>query len=714
MKKKEKKLLLGGRELVLETGELASRATAAVVARYGGTVVLATVVANEPREDLDYFPLQVEYVERLYAGGRIKGSRWVKREGRPSDEAVLAARLVDRSIRPLFPEQLKNEVQVILTVLSVDHENDPAVLAAIATSAALHISPIPWAGPLAILRIGFRDGHYFVNPTNSEQENSDLDLIVSLGPEGVVMLEGGANQLAEEDFVGAIEFAQEEGKKLMAFIDDFRQEVGVEKFALPEPEAAAITKIEQLARPEIDQLGELVDETVFEQLEALAEKIKETTEGISANLISQVVTKLFKKKLRKQILAGKRPDGRRFDQIRPLKIKVGVLPRTHGSAIFQRGETQVLTVATLGAPSLRQWIEGPEGEEIKRYIHHYYMPPYATGSTGRVGWPKRREIGHGALAERALVPVIPSEEKFPYTIRLVSEVLSSNGSTSMASTCGSTLALMDAGVPISDPVAGISIGLVKEGNQYQLLTDIIGLEDFNGDMDFKVAGTEKGITAIQVDIKLQGLSLEIVRAAIAQARQARLEILKEMLQVIPEPRAKVSQYAPKVAVLHVPSETIGNLIGPGGRTIRRLIDETDCLIEVEDDGTVSITGVTEASVAEAIEKIEALTRQVKVGEEFDGVVKRVEPFGAFVEFLPGKEGLVHVSRLGSGFIKSAAEVLKVGDKIKVRVREIDDLGRVNLAPVNPIAAPQRREERQRGNSYWLRERRPQRKSRYFR
>jgi len=685
MKKIQQKLLFGGKELILETGELAPQANSAVLARCGGTVILATVTAASPREDLDYFPLQVEYVERLYAGGRIKGSRWVKREGKPSDEAILSARLVDRSIRPLFPSGFRNETQVILTVLSVDHENDPQILAAIAASAALHISDIPWRGPLAVVGIGFHDGHYFINPTNGEKENSDLDLIVSVGREGVVMLEGKANQVPEKDFIGAIEFASKESQKLIEFIEAFRAETGKPKISFKQPDPLVIKKIEELAEKDIASLAnQPVDEGVFEKLDVVTEKVKNSTEWASTNLIAEVIKKIFKKNLRKRILAKRRPDGRRFDEIRPLDIQVGVLPRTHGSAIFQRGETQVLTVATLGPLSLRQWIEGPEGEEIKRYIHHYFMPPYSTGSTGRIGWPKRREVGHGALAEKALMPVVPSEEKFPYAIRLVSEVLSSNGSTSMASTCGSTLALMDAGVPISDPVAGISIGLIKEGEKYQLLTDIAGIEDFNGDMDFKVAGTKKGITAVQVDIKIGGLPLKLINEAVKRAREARLKILKEMLEVIPKTRDKISQYAPKVAMVHILPETIGTLIGPGGKVIRRIMEETETIIDVSDDGAVSITGISEESVAAAAEKIKALTHRVSVGEKFEGTVKRVEPFGAFVEFLPGKEGLVHVSRMGKGFIKSAIDVLKVGQKVKVKVCEIDNLGRIKLSLLFPV------------------------------
>lgn len=687
-KKIVKKISLGGRELVLEVGNLAFQANASVLAQYGGTVVLATVVSTKIREDLDYFPLQVEYIERLYAGGKIKGSRWVKREGRPSDEAVLAARLVDRAIRPLFPEGFKNDTQMVLTLLSVDHENEPEVLSAVAASAALHISDIPWNGPLGLVRIGRDQGNFVVNPINSQAEKSDLSLIIAFGKEGVVMIEGEADQVSEEEFLAGVSLAEKEGQKIIKAIEELRKDVGRRKmtFALPDPKN--IKKIEELSQKEVREItknhfsGKISAKTALDQLDALIEEVKEGTEGIATFLIREVINQLFKKETRKEVLKGKRADGRKPDEIRPLDIEIGLLPRTHGSAIFQRGETQTLTVTTLGPPSLKQLIEGPEGEESKRYIHHYFMPPYSVGSTGFIGWPKRREVGHGALAEKALLPVIPSEEKFPYTIRLVSEILSSNGSTSMASACGSSLSLMDAGVPISAPVAGISIGLVKEGENHLLLTDIAGAEDGNGDMDFKVTGTEKGITAVQLDIKIGGLSLDLVKEAIEEGRKARLKILEAMLKVIPQPRAKVSQYAPKVATLHIPIEMIGELIGPGGRTIRKLIEETDCLIDVEDDGQVSIIGEEEEAVAKAIEKIEGLTRKPEPGEIFEGTVTRTEPFGVFVEFLPGKEGLVHVSRMGT-YVKDASRVLERGQRVKVKLYEIDERGRHNLQLIEP-------------------------------
>jgi len=685
MAKVQAKIVLGGGELILETGHLAGLANAAVLARCGGTVVLAAVVMAGARDDLDYFPLSVEYVEKLYAGGRIKGSRWVKREGRPLDQEILAGRLIDRSIRPLFPEGFKNEVQLVLTVLSVDMENEPETLAAIAASAALHISDIPWNGPLAIIRVGLHDGNFFVNPLSNEKEMSDLDLIVSVGKKGVVMLEGGARQVSDEDFVKAVEFAQKEGEKVIEFLEDFREKAGKPKKSFTNPDAVLVKKIEDLVEDKISGLIDKAEHTEgMDYLSTIVEETKGLVDGASFVLIKDTVNKLFKKKVRKQILTGKRTDGRKPEEIRPLEIEAGVLPRTHGSAIFQRGETQVMTIATLGAPSLKQLIESAEGEASKRYMHHYSMPPYSTGSVGRMTGPGRREIGHGALAEKALLPVIPAEEKFPYAIRLVSEVLSSNGSTSMASTCGSTLALMDAGVPITDPVAGISIGLIADKEKYLLLTDIAGIEDFNGDMDFKVAGTKNGITAVQVDIKLEGLPLAVVKEAIEKAKTARLEILEKMLAVIDKPREAVSQYAPKVAMVKIPVEKIGEIIGPGGKNIRRLMEESGCSIDIEDDGSVSISGLTEESVKGMVERIQASTRQFVAGEEFDGVVKRVEPFGAFVEFLPGKEGLVHVSRMGEGYIKSAVDVLKVGQSVKVKLNEVDAQGRYNLTLISPI------------------------------
>ena len=695
MKQKES-FKLGDREFIFEIGNLALQANGSVTVRCGGTVVLATAVASQQKSDLDYFPLQVEYVERLYAGGKIKGSRWVKREGKPSDEVILNARVIDRSIRPLFPKDFKNEVQVVVTVLSVDHENDPVDLALLAVPAALHLSDIPWQGPIGAVRVGGKDESFFVNPTEQEKEFSDLDLVVATSKEGVVMLEAGALQVEEERFLAAIEFGKKEGEKVIEFLESLRRKYGKEKMAYEPvyPSPQLIEKVDKLVGSKLEKvIGDLVKkdkgekkvgEEAFAALAELGEEAKEAMEEEDGKLVKMAVEAIFKKKLRKKILQGKRPGGRGMEEIRPFRAEVGLLPRTHGSAVFQRGFTKALTVTTLGTPSLKQLIESPEGEETKRYMHHYFMPPYASGETGRIGWPGRREIGHGALGERALIPVLPSEEKFPYTIRVVSEIVSSNGSTSMASVCGSTLSLMDAGVPISAPVAGISIGLVKEGKDYVLLTDIAGIEDFNGDMDFKVAGTAKGITAVQVDIKIAGLPFAVVKEAIFRAKKAREEILAVMTATISQPRAKISQYAPKVEVFKIDPLKIGEVIGPGGKTIRRLIEQSGCDINIEDDGKVSVSGLDEASVKKVSEAIKGLTRDIKVGEEFVGEVKRLQPFGAFVEILPGKEGLLHVSRLGSSFLRHPKEVLAVGDKVRVRVREIDELGRVNLELAQPL------------------------------
>jgi len=675
----------GGKKITIETGELAQQANAAVKISCEGTVVLATAVSEETRTDMDYFPLYVEYIERLYAGGIIKGSRWVKREGKPSDEAILAARMIDHSIRPLFPKHFKNETQVVATLLSVDHENDPDVLAAIGVSAALHISDIPWDGPVTVIRMAYRDGNYFVNPTNGERENSDLDLLVTVGKGGVVAIEGGADQLPKDDFYKAIAAAKEEGDKVNRVLDEFRKEVGKSKMEFDKIDEKEVEEVKSQIHGDVQKILDQMyqrKEGDFTLVNGLIDQLKDEGQ-YKAEVIEEAVHSLYKKLIRQRMLKGDRIDGRGVKDIRPLDIKVDVLPRTHGSAIFKRGKTQTLTVTTLGSPSLKQLIESPEGEESKRYIHHYFMPPYSTGNTGRFGWPKRREIGHGALAERGLEPVIPSEEDFPYTIRLVSENLSSNGSTSMASTCASTLSLMDAGVPISDPVAGIAIGKVSDREQELLLTDMRGIEDFNGDMDFKVTGTEKGITAIQVDIKTDGLKLPIIKKAIDRGVQAYSQILDEMKEVIPLPRQKVSEYAPKIVMVQIPPKKIGELIGPGGKTIKKLIDETNCAINVDDDGTVSISGMQESEVNEAVEKVQAITRTVEVGEEFEGQVKRVEPFGAFVEFLPGKQGMVHVSKMSDQYVEDAQDVLEPGQEVKVKLIKIDDRGRYDLKLLEP-------------------------------
>ncbi len=690
MKIIKKSIDIAGRTLSLEVGRFAEQASAAVLAQYGETTVLATVTASTKETTLDYFPLSVEYVERLYAGGRIKGSRWVKREGRPSDDAVLAGRVIDRSIRPLFPKSYNHDVQVIITVLSVDGENDPDVLGLVATSAALAISPIPWNGPVSAVRMGYvktpNNGgdNFLVNPTVPEQDTSEFDFVISSTKDKVVMLEGGFCETSDDIIYEATEQAKKVNGKIITLINYLAREAGKKKVVAPE-----MTQLDELKakivkdyKKEMDVAFAKKAEKEFggDEVTVLAKTIAEaygTTYSIK--LIEEALDKLFKKQVRDNVMKlGKRFDGRKIDEVRPLDVAVGILPRTHGSALFKRGQTQVLTVATLGTPSLEQLIESPLGEESKRYIHHYSMPPYSVGETGRVGTPSRREIGHGALAERALVAVIPSEDEFPYTIRLVSEVMSSNGSTSMASTCGSTLALMDAGVPIKEPVSGISIGLMTDGKKFVLLTDIMGIEDFAGDMDFKVAGTKNGITAIQLDIKIDGLSSDIVRDTLAQAKKARLSILEQMLKVIGAPRKNLSQYAPKVQIVKVPVEKIGEIIGPGGKIIRNIIASTGTTVDVNDDGSVFISGSDDA-VKKAVEWVEGLVREVKVGEEFEGEVKRILPFGAFVEILPGKEGMVHVSQMAIGFVRDPSEVVKLGQIVKVRVMEIDEQRRVNLS-----------------------------------
>lgn len=705
-------LSLGDKTLTLTTGQLAPLATSSVVARLGDTEVLAAVVEGREREDIDYFPLTVEYIERLYAGGRIKGSRWVKREGRPSDEAILTARLIDRSIRPLFPKDYQNEVQVVVTVLSVDGENEPDVLSIVAVSAALAISPIPWNGPVGAVRMGFVDDpksgrkEFLLNPTTSERLFSRLSLVASQTREKTLMLEAEGLQVSEEVVAQAVAKAQEANTTIITFIEDLAKTLKVEKAAVsPKTLLRELaTRIEKSYRDELVSLvqsratkettgagfAQLVD-TIFAN-----EKLQDQEAELDKKTVAKAAEIVFYTIIREQTMKkGIRPDGRKADDIRPITVEVSVLPRTHGSALFVRGNTQSLTVATLGSPRLEQLIESAEGEETKRYIHHYSMPSYSVGETGRIGTPTRREIGHGALAERALVAVIPSQEKFPYTIRVVSEILSSNGSTSMAAVCGSTLALMDAGVPIETPVAGVAMGMVTDGNRYVILTDILGLEDFSGDMDFKVAGTEKGITAMQLDVKIEGLTLTQIQETLEKTRVGRLSILEKMEEVIATARAQISEFAPKIELVQIPVEKIGEVIGPGGRVIRGIIAETGATVDVEDDGKVTISATSEEALRKASDWIKGLTREVAIGEVFDGVeVKRILPFGVFVEILPGKEGMVHVSKMASGFVKNPNEVVSVGDKVKVRVVEVDEQGRINLSmlfgPQVPKPVGQRR------------------------
>ena len=703
---------IGDQTLRFEVGRLAGQANGAVLAQIGETVVLATVVCGGPREDLDYFPLYVEYQEKMYAGGKIKGSRWVKREGRPTDEAILTARLIDRSIRPLFPKNYKAETQVVITVLSVDGENDPAVLGINAVSAALAISDIPWEGPVGGIRVGL-NSQLIANLPWSKEEESNLNLVVSSSKKAIVMVEASAKEVTEEQTVKALEFAKNANDQVVGAIEHLVKKVGHVKLEIVKNELPdEIKKVtEKEAAKVIGQVlaSEKAGKVDTAPLAAIIDELSQQYPDTKKTLIKRVVDDYFKSQARKKILEGKlRLDGRKPDQIRPLSLDIGILPRTHGSAIFQRGETQALSIVTLGTPSLEQLIESMEREETKRYIHHYYMPPYSVGETGRFGWPSRREVGHGSLAEKALEPMIPLEDDFPYTIRVVSECVSSNGSTSMASVCGSSLSLMDAGVPIKKPVAGIAMGLmVKDpgkgvlGNDYLILTDIQGLEDHIGDMDFKVAGSKEGITALQMDIKVSGVTAEVLAEALEKAERARHFILDKMLEAIPGPRKQLSKYAPKVKIIKIAKEQIGEVIGPGGRIIRQIIAETGAEVDVNDEGRVTVSTMEEEAVNKAVAWIEGLTREINPGEVFEeGKVKRLMPFGAFVEFLPGREGMVHVSKMSSEYVQNPEDVVAIGDKVKVKVEEIDDMGRINLTMLfGENAKKERSREGQRRQSF---------------
>lgn len=691
MKLVSKSVDLAGRKLTLEYGRFAHRATAAILARYGDTTVLATVMLGAEDLKKDYFPLSVEYQERLYAGGRIKGSRWVKREGRPTDAEVLSGRLIDRSIRPLFPANFKNEVQVIVTVLSVDVANDADVLGIIASSAALAISPIPWAGPVSAVRMGLSNGIPVVNPQNGNRNGVDLDLVITSTDSLIPMIEAGAAQVPEELIFLALEQGHQQNKQIVQLINELVAEVGMTKLPLPSKDVpqGLVTKVNSAAKKLIaDTLNHVSGRTYTEreqEYSAAITSILEQFDSKDRETVKILVDDLFTKEFRKMVLAGKRADGRKHDEIRPLSIDVNIIPRVHGSAVFQRGETQALTITTLGSPSLSQSLESAEGDETKRYMHHYNMPKFASGEVGRIGSPGRREIGHGALAERALAPVIPSEADFPYAIRVVSEIMTSNGSTSMASTCGSTLSLMDAGVPLKAPVAGISTGLMtgdkypQDASNYTLITDITGGEDHYGDMDFKIAGTQTGVTAIQLDVKVPGITLAICQETFARARASRAHIMSAMLKVLPAHRPEVSRYAPKISTVQIPVDKIGELIGPGGRNIKKLMAETETTIDVNDAGNVFISGTNPDGVAQALGWISGLGKDVVVGEIYDGTVARIQPFGAFVNILPGKDGLVHVSQMAAGFVSDPTSLVHEGQSVKVWVTEIDSQGRINLS-----------------------------------
>lgn len=681
----------GGRQLTVEIGQLAKQANGAVLVRYGDTVVLTAAVGTKQAKDTDFFPLTVNYEEKMYAAGKIPGG-FIKREGRPSEHATLTARLIDRPIRPMFAEGFRNEVQITNTVMSVDPNCPPEMAAMFGSSLALCISDIPFDGPIAGVDVGRVNGEYVINPTTEQKENSDIELSVAGTATAINMVESSAKEVNEEDMLGALLFGHEEIKKLVVFQEEIVREVGKEKMEVtllsfdPAIEAQvkdlfseamvhAIQTEEKLAR---EANIEKVKETAIEHFEAVLEENDEKA-GLLKQ-VSQLVDNLEKDEVRRLITEEKvRPDGRKIDEIRPLYSEIDLLPRVHGSGLFTRGQTQALTSATLAPLGEYQVIDGLGIEEGKRFIHHYNFPQFSVGSVGRAGSPGRREIGHGALGERALKQVIPSPEDFPYTIRLVSEVLESNGSSSQASICAGTLALMAAGVPIKAPVAGIAMGLISDGTNYTVLTDIQGLEDHLGDMDFKVAGTKDGITALQMDIKIQGITEQILREALTQAKKARFEILEELTSTIAEPRKELSPYAPKIEMISIHPDKIKVVIGRGGETINSIIDETGVKIDIDQEGHVSIASTDAAMIQRAKEIIEDLTREIEVGQVYEGTVRRIEKFGAFVEIAKGKDGLVHISELAHERVGKVEDVLALGDKVTVKVIEIDGQGRINLS-----------------------------------
>lgn len=679
---------VGGRSLIVESGKLAGLADGSVTVQYGDTVILATaVMSKNMREGIDFFPLMVDYEEKLYAAGKIKGSRFIKRETRPSDEAILSGRLIDRTIRPLFPEGMRNDVQVIITVLSVDGENDPDITAIIGASLALGISNIPWSGPVAAVRMGKMDGKYIVNPKYDEREKGGIDLVVSGAGGKINMAEARAFEAKEEEIFEAELLAEKEIDKLVKFQEDIIKKISkaktevvlikpsaelksaVEKFLEDKVEKRIYNKDKEARTQERISLEQQLKDFVIEKFGE--EKMEE------ANAVMEEMTNII---VHKNIIKhGKRPDGRALNQVRELTVEAGILPRTHGSAIFQRGTTQALTVVTLGAPGDEQTIEGIEVDGTKRFMHHYSFPPYSVGEVKPMRGPGRREIGHGALAEKALEVLVPPKETFPYTVRVVSEILSSNGSSSMASVCGGSLALMDAGVPIKTQAAGIAMGLMsdKEGN-YKILTDIQGPEDHFGDMDLKVAGTKNGVTALQMDVKIEGITSKIFQETILQAKEARLFILGEMNKVLSVPRPEMSKYAPRITSFNINPDKIRDVIGPGGKVINEIIEATSVTIDIDDSGLVMITSKDAEAAKKATKWIMDLVREAKQGEVYEGKVTRIIDFGAFVEIFPGTEGLLHISEIAPYRVNSVSDVLKVGDAVKVRVKAIDHLGRVNL------------------------------------
>ncbi len=677
---------LAGRILSVEIGKLAQLADGSALLKYGDTSVIVTACVSEnPREGIDFFPLSVDYEERLYAVGKIPGG-FIKREGRPTEKAILSSRLIDRPIRPLFPEGFRNDVQVIATIMSVDQDNSPEIIAMLGSSIALSISKIPFLGPTASVLVGLINGEFVLNPNAEQREASDLHLVVSGTKDAVMMVEAGAKEISEEVMLKAILFAHDNIKKIVEFIDGIVEKVGKEKMEIKTltTDEELEEKVKEFATDKMLNAIKTIDKQ--ERLENMDKVTEETIEYFSEDYpdnlkeIGETLYKIKKEQVRNLILKEKiRPDDRKIDEIRPITCEVGLLPRVHGSGLFTRGQTQVLTVATLGALGDVQVLDGLGVEESKRFMHHYNFPPFSVGETRFLRGPGRREIGHGALAERALEPMIPHIDEFPYTIRLVSEVLSSNGSSSQASVCGSTLALLDAGVPIKKPIAGIAMGLMKEEDNVVILTDIQGMEDFLGDMDFKVAGSDSGITAIQMDIKIAGIDEDILSSALTQAKEGRLFILNKMNSIINKPREELSPYAPKIITTRIDPDKIRDVIGPGGKTINKIIAETGVKIDIEDDGKVYISTIDMENGQKALKIIEGLTKDVTEGEIYLGKVVRIMNFGAFVEILPGKEGLVHISKLDKKRVEKVEDIVSVGDEVLVKVTEIDKQGRINLS-----------------------------------
>jgi polyribonucleotide nucleotidyltransferase len=685
-----------GREIRLTTGRFAPQAGGSVMVECGDTAVLVTATRSSGREGIDFLPLICDYEERLYAAGRIPGS-FMRREARPPERATLICRLIDRPMRPLFPSWMRDDLQIVATCLSLDERVPPDVLAVTGASLATLLAKIPFHGPMAAVRVGLLGDDFILNPSYREIERSELDLVVAGTPQGVIMVEAGANQLPEQDVIEAIDFGYEAVCDLIKAQQNLLKELGIEQ-VIPEPQAVDATLPTYLEKQCAKPIGEVLKQFTLSkaerdaQLDAIKAGVAETIAGLkdddavkqavasSGKVLGNSYKALTKKLMREQIVKdGKRVDGRNLDEVRPISAAAGVLPkRVHGSALFQRGLTQVLSCATLGTPSDAQEMDDLNPSNEKTYLHHYNFPPYSTGETKPMRSPGRREIGHGALAERALVPVLPAKDSFPYVLRVVSECLSSNGSTSMGSVCGSTLALMDAGVPLKAPVSGAAMGLIKEGDEVRILTDIQGIEDFLGDMDFKVAGTEKGITALQMDMKITGLAVKTIGDAVNQARPARLHILEKMLEAIDKPREGLSPHAPRLLSFRIDPELIGTVIGPGGRTIKGITERTNTKIDIEDGGLVTIASHDGAAAEEAQRIIEGLTRRVSEGEVFTGAVTRVIPIGAFVEILPGKEGMIHISQLSESRVEKVEDVVNVGDQVTVRVREIDNRGRINL------------------------------------